>query len=110
MKQKALLSSLVVQLKQWVVQGVIALTPKTPKTKDAAAALEALHIDEKKTLFVTDQYDETVYKSFRNIPTVSVTTLSLMNPYDVLTHKHILFTQKALQNLSTRFHLLTQSS
>jgi ribosomal protein L4 len=51
-----------------------------------------------------------VYKSYRNIAGVSVTTLWLVNPYDLLTHKKVLITKQAIANLSTRFHLLTQSA
>lgn len=110
MKQKALLSSLVMKLKDTQVSGLQQVEYTTPKTKQAYATLQSLSLTEKKTLLVVDAHVENTYKSWRNISHVSVTTLDLVNPYDILTHKHVLFTEKALHNLSSRFHLLTQSA
>gem|GEM_PF-3244919 len=81
-----------------------------PKTKEAFGALQSLSLDTTKTLLVVDTHVENTYKSRRNIDTVSVTTVALVNPYDLLTHKHVLFTEQALAELSARFHLLTQSA
>ncbi len=110
MKQKALLSSLVMKLKDTQVSGIENLSYTAPKTKEAFDALQSLSLTETKTLLVVDAHVENTYKSWRNIDTVSVTTVALVNPYDILTHKHVLFTEQALANLSTRFHLLTQSA
>jgi large subunit ribosomal protein L4 len=109
MKQKALLSSLVMKLQVTQVSGIENLVYAAPKTKEAFDALQALSLAETKTLLVVDSHVENTYKSRRNIDTVSVTTVALVNPYDILTHKHVLFTQEALAKLTSRFHLLTQS-
>lgn len=109
MKQKALLSSLVMKLQAAQVSGVEQLTYAAPKTKEATAVLNSLSLADTKTLLVVDSHVENTYKSRRNIDTVSVTTVALVNPYDLLTHKHVLFTEQALEQLSARFHLLTQS-
>ena len=109
MKQKALLSSLVMKLQVTQVSGVQNLVYGAPKTKEAFGTLQSLSLAETKTLLVVDSHVENTYKSRRNIDTVSVTTVALVNPYDILTHKHVLFTEQALAQLSSRFHLLTQS-
>ncbi len=109
MKQKALLSSLVMKLQGTQVSGIQDLVYNAPKTKEAFGALQSLSLAETKTLLVVDSHVENTYKSRRNISTVSVTTVALVNPYDILTHKHVLFTQQALAQLTSRFHLLTQS-
>lgn len=109
MKQKALLSSLVMKLQGTQVSGIQDLVYSAPKTKEAFGALQSLSLTETKTLLVVDSHVENTYKSRRNISTVSVTTVALVNPYDILTHKHVLFTQQALAQLTSRFHLLTQS-
>lgn len=98
------------KLKDTQVSGIENLSYATPKTKEAFGALQALSLAETKTLLVVDTHVENTYKSRRNIDTVSVTTVALVNPYDILTHKHVLFTEQALADLSTRFHLLTQSA
>lgn len=110
MRQKALLWALVLQLKDANVQGVVDMSFSTPKTKEASASLKALSLHATKTLIVLDTHNDVVYKSYRNIAGVSVTTLWLVNPYDLLTHKKVLITKQAIANLSTRFHLLTQSA
>lgn len=109
MKQKALLSSLVMKLQVAQVSGIQELVYTAPKTKEAFGTLQSLSLGETKTLLVVDAHVENTYKSRRNIESVSVTTVALVNPYDILTHKHVLFTKQALAQLTTRFHLLTQS-
>lgn len=109
MKQKALLSALVMKLHDTQVSGIQELVYETPKTKEAFVTLQSLSLGETKTLLVVDEHLENTYKSRRNIPTVSITTTALVNPYDILTHKHVLFTEQALAHLSSRFHLLTKS-
>lgn len=110
MKQRALLSSLVMKLQSQEVQGIVDLAYETPKTKEAYNTLQSLSLHEKKTLLIVDEHVQNVYKTRRNIPHVSITTLSLVNPYDILTHKQVLFTEGAVNKLPTRFHLLTQSA
>lgn len=110
MKQKALLWSLILKLKEENVKGVVELSYTVPKTKEAVSTLQALELKDKKTLLILNSFDETVYKTRKNIPTVSITSLALVNPYDLLTHKNVLFTEQAIEQLNTRFHLLTQSA
>ncbi|MCA1947785.1 MAG: 50S ribosomal protein L4 [Armatimonadetes bacterium] len=46
-----------------------------PKTKEAAGLLQALGVDgAKRVLVVLPEYDEVAYKSFRNLPNVTVRT------------------------------------
>jgi large subunit ribosomal protein L4 len=46
-----------------------------PKTKDAKAMLEALGLaNERRVLIVLPQYDQATYRSFRNLPNVTVRT------------------------------------
>ena len=55
-----------------------------PKTKDFAAVLSALNIADKKALFVIPEYNDTVYLSSRNIPSVLTVLLSDLNTYDLV--------------------------
>lgn len=88
------------------MQGVQELPREKPKTKDATSVLQALGVPEKKVLLVLDGHNEIIYKSRRNIPNVSITTLDMLNPYDIMTHTHIVVTKQSIIDLPKRFHLL----
>ena len=66
-----------------------------PKTKDFAAVLSALNIADKKALFVIPEYNDTVYLSTRNIPSVLTVLLSDLNTYDLVNSEVIVFTENA---------------
>jgi len=66
-----------------------------PKTKDFAAVLSALNIADKKALFVIPEYNDTVYLSSRNIPSVLTVLLSDLNTYDLVNSDVVVFTENA---------------
>lgn len=66
-----------------------------PKTKDFAAVLSALNIADKKALFVIPEYNDTVYLSSRNIPSVLTVLLSDLNTYDLVNSEVVVFTENA---------------
>ena len=66
-----------------------------PKTKDAKAALNALGVGGK-VLVVLQPDDDTVGKSFRNLPDVSTLIAPELNAYDVLCNDWVIFTQATL--------------
>ena len=66
-----------------------------PKTKDFAAVLTALNIADKKALFVIPEYNDTVYLSSRNIPSVLTVLLSDLNTYDLVNSDVVVFTENA---------------
>jgi large subunit ribosomal protein L4 len=66
-----------------------------PKTKSAAAALDALGLDGS-VLVVIDRDDVFAGLSFQNIPQVQLATAGDLSAYDVLTNDWIVFTQAAL--------------
>lgn len=66
-----------------------------PKTKDFAAVLSALNVSDKKALFVIPEYNDTVYLSARNIPSVMAVLLSDLNTYDLVNADVIVFTESA---------------
>ena len=65
------------------------------KTKDFRAFLNAVKADGK-SLVVTPAKDEIVVKSARNIPGVETTMANLMNVYDILKAKYLVFDKEAL--------------
>jgi len=68
---------------------------EAPSTKSAAAVLNALGIDKRVTVVVSND-DVNAIKSLRNIPTVRVITASQANTYDLVDNVSVLFTQPAL--------------
>lgn len=69
------------------------------KTKHASVVLKNLGVDDKKTLIILPETNDLVVKSFRNIEGVSVMPVATINAYHLLTHKHVVFRQSALEKL-----------
>jgi large subunit ribosomal protein L4 len=66
-----------------------------PKTKQFADVLESLKVAGKKTLFILPDYNEQVYLSFRNVPTVEGALLADMNTYDIVNADVLLLSETA---------------
>jgi large subunit ribosomal protein L4 len=66
-----------------------------PKTKTFATMLGSLNLGSKKTLFVTPEFDDVVYASARNIPSVLATVLADMNTSDVMNADVLLMSESA---------------
>ena len=57
--------------------------------------LKNLNIANKKTLVVIPEYNDNLYLSLRNVPTVSGTLLSDLNTYDILNANVLVLTESA---------------
>ena len=68
------------------------------KTKDMVAALNALGAV-KKTLIVTADKDEVIYKSARNIAGVKVSPVNAINVYDLLNADKVVIAKAAVEKL-----------
>ena len=73
-----------------------------PKTKKAIEILKELNIDKDKVLVVVPQKDEVIYKSFRNLPKVSVLPVEGLNVYSILWADKVLMTAQALEKVYER--------
>ena len=69
-----------------------------PCTKDAVAALKALGIEGRATLVIGNE-DINTYKSFRNIPTVTIVPVCMINTYDFLDNKMLVLTESTLARI-----------
>lgn len=78
-----------------------AVTAAAPKTKDAVRMLAALGV-ERTCLVVVPERDENVWKSFRNVPGVTVKPACEVNAYDVLSHRQVLVTPRSFEMLKER--------
>jgi large subunit ribosomal protein L4 len=66
-----------------------------PKTRSFAGMLTAINVDGKKTLFVMPEYNDMVWLSYRNIPTVNGILLSDLNTYNVMNADVVVLTESA---------------
>lgn len=68
-----------------------------PKTKEVVKMLTAF--DAKKTLIVTAESNENVYKSARNIEGVAVLPVNNLNVYDLLKYEKLIVTKEAVSKI-----------
>lgn len=96
-KDLARVSALSVKASEQAIRIVEDFTIQPPKTKQFVAVLQALGIDPewKKVLFVTPQYEESVFLSFRNVPTVNGLAFKDLNAHDILNANYLVFTEQA---------------
>ncbi|WP_212006643.1 50S ribosomal protein L4 [Chitinophaga sp. HK235] len=96
-KDLAKISALSVKAKENSIIIVEDLALQAPKTKQFVGILKNLNInvDGKKTMFITPEYNDNVYLSLRNIPTVDGAMLSDINTYDIMNSNYIVFTESA---------------
>jgi large subunit ribosomal protein L4 len=71
-----------------------------PKTSTFAGILNNLNIAGKKSLFVIPEYNDNLYLSLRNVPSVSGTLLSDLNTYDILNANVLVLTESAAKIFS----------
>ena len=62
-------------------------------------AVEEIKTADGKALLVTEQVDEKLVKSSRNIPGVSSTIATILSPYMILTHRVLVVDKAALQKI-----------
>jgi large subunit ribosomal protein L4 len=103
MKRIALVSALSdkgVHEKVYLVEGVAA---EKPKTKPFASFLQAAGLHGKRVLFVTDVWNDAVYRSMRNIPGVDVIESRNVHAYGILRAEILLITKEGLSTLEGVF-------
>ncbi|HVX26082.1 MAG TPA: 50S ribosomal protein L4 [Parafilimonas sp.] len=66
-----------------------------PKTKEVADALKSLKINDKKTLFVVDEFNDNLFLSLRNISKVESTVLADLNTYDIVNADVVVLTENS---------------
>lgn len=73
-----------------------------PRTREMFAILKALQLAGRSTLVATAQHDANVYRSARNIESVTISPASDLNVLSVLTPERMLVTKAALDALTKR--------
>lgn len=97
MRRVAMLSALTSKVQNDEMIVLDSLTLEAPKTKEIVKMLNAF--DAKKTLIVTAEANETVYKSARNIEGVAVLPVNNINVYDLLKYSKVIMTKDAVSKI-----------
>ncbi|KAJ52225.1 large subunit ribosomal protein L4 [Clostridium tetanomorphum] len=74
-----------------------SLELEAPKTKEVVKILNALNVT--KTLIVTAESDQNIYKSARNIKGVTVLPVNNLNVYDILKYDNFIVTKDAVSKI-----------
>ena len=94
-KQLARNSAVLAKLLSNNVIVVDELKFEKPRTADFADILDKLHID-RSCLVTTNNYDDNLYKSVRNISRITIMPVAELNAGDICNHRKMLFTKEAI--------------
>ncbi len=96
-KDLAKISALSVKAKENSIIVLEDLNFEAPKTKQLVGILNSLNVnvEGKKTLVVLPEYNDNVYLSLRNIPSVDGVVLADINTYDIMNSNYVVFTESA---------------
>lgn len=94
-KDLAKMSALTHKAKAEAIVVVEDLSFDAPKTKNVMNMLKAVNAAEKKIMFITPEYNDAVYKSIRNVPSVLGSLLSDVNTYDIMNSEMLVLTESA---------------
>lgn len=97
MRRVAMLSALTSKVQNDEMVVLDSLTLEAPKTKEVVKMLNAFNA--KKTLIITAEANETVYKSARNIEGVAVLPVNNINVYDLLKYQKVIMTKDAVSKI-----------
>ena len=94
-KDLAKISALSHKAKENSIVIIEDIVMESPKTRQFTDIFKSLNMGRKKALFILPDYNEAVYRSFRNVPAVSGTLLSDVNTYDIVNANVLVFTETA---------------
>lgn len=99
-KSLAKLSALSYRAKDEQIKVVEDFSFEKPKTKDMMQVVNALQINDKKSLFVLpSNQNNVVTLSARNLRKVSVSTANTLNTYEIMNSNMIVFSEGALKEM-----------
>jgi len=99
-KDLAKMSALAYKAKENAIVILEDVNMDKPKTSVFTNMLKTLELSKKKTLVVIPEYNDNLYLSLRNVPTVSGTLLSDLNTYDIINANVLVMTESAAKIFS----------
>lgn len=97
MRRVAMKSALTSKVQAGEMIVLESLSFEAPKTKLVVEMLKAF--EAKKTLIITAESNEAVYKSARNIPGVAILPANNINVYDLLKYNKVIITKDAVSKI-----------
>ena len=94
-KDLAKMSALTYKAKENAIVVIEDMNLDVPKTKDFMKMLGAVKAADKKIMFITPEYNDNVYRSLRNVPSVLGVLLSDVNTYDIVNSELLVLTEGA---------------
>jgi large subunit ribosomal protein L4 len=73
----------------------------TPQTKSFIAAISALGINDKKSLWVLSETNQNVFLSGRNLPSTEVLTSDELNTYKIMNAQHLVLAESAIATIES---------
>ncbi|MCW3074855.1 MAG: rplD [Flaviaesturariibacter sp.] len=77
------------------------ITLDAPKTKTFMNVMNALKVGDKKLMFILPEYNDNLYMSLRNVPSVLGVQLSDINTYDIMNSEVLVLTESAAKVFAT---------
>lgn len=74
-----------------------------PRTKEYLNILKNLNLSEKKSLFVTADYEKEVFISSRNVPRTAVARAQDLNTYQILNNEVLVLSEGSIQKIAATF-------
>jgi large subunit ribosomal protein L4 len=99
-KDLAKMSALAYKAKENAIVVLEDVTMEAPKTKQFTGIMGSLNLTGKKALFILPEYNDNVYLSLRNIPSINGTLISDMNTYDIVNANVVVITESAAKFFS----------
>lgn len=94
-KDLAKVSALSYKAKENAIVVIEDINLDAPKTKTLVSALKALNIDKKKSLVIMPEYNDNLYLSLRNVPSVLGALIADVNTYDIVNSNVLVLTESA---------------
>src|SRR5215203_5838478 len=94
-KDLAKMSALSYKAKENAIYVIEDVNLEAPKTKTFMNILNSLKVGDKKLMFVLPEYNDNVYTSSRNVPSVLTTLMSDVNTYDIVNSEVLVLTESA---------------
>lgn len=104
LKRLARKSALSIKSKEKAILVVEDFSFETPRTKDFTAVLKSLGLENKKSLFVLGDSNNSVYLSSRNLKGSEVITSSEISTYKILNANNIVLLEGALEGLESNLN------
>ena len=104
-KRLARMSALAIKAKENNITVMEQFDFQEPKTKDFVKILVNTNLVDKKTLFVANELNKSVFLSSRNLKKVSIATVSNLNTYEILNAQNIVILEPAASKMDEFFKI-----